>query len=328
MKRRAFIALLRGAAAWPLAARAQQGERMRRIGVFLPYAASDLESMSRITALLQGMQELGWTDRRNVRIEFRWGAGDARQYSKIAAELIALTPDVVVALGTLAVSALQRATRTVPIVFVQVSDPVGGGIVETLARPGGNATGFAAPEYVTSGKYLELLKEMAPQVTRAAVTRDPANVAGTAQFAAIQTAASSLGVELRPVDVRDAAEIERSITTFARQPNRGLIVTASAPAQIHRALIIPLAAQHRLPAVYPYRFFVTEGGLISYGPDTIDQFRRAAGYVDRILKGEKPADLPVQAPTKFELVINLKTAKALGLTVPDSLLARADEVIE
>jgi putative ABC transport system substrate-binding protein len=314
------------AAAWPVAARAQQErERVRRIGVFLPSAASDPESMSRITALLQGLQALGWTDGRNVRIEFRWGAGDAGQYNKIAAELIALAPDVVVALGTLTVRALQSATRTVPIVFVQVSDPVGGGIVESLARPSGNATGFASPEYSTSGKYLELLKEITPRLTRAAVTRDPGNIAGTAQFAAIQTVASPLGVELRPFDVR---EIERAVTAFARQPNGGLIVTASAPAQLHRDLIITLAARHRLPTVYPYRFFVAYGGLISYGVDAADQLRRAAGYVDRILKGEKPADLPVQAPTKYELIINLKTAKALGLTVPPTLLARADEVIE
>jgi putative ABC transport system substrate-binding protein len=328
MRRRDFITLIGGAVAgWPLAARGQS-ERMRRIGVFLPSAASDPESMSRITALLQGLQALGWTDGRNVRIEFRWGAGDAGQYNKMAAELIALAPDVVVALGTLTVGALQRATRTVPIVFVQVSDPVGGGIVESLARPGGNATGFASPEYSTSGKYLELLKEITPRLTRAAVTRDPGNIAGTAQFAAIQTVASPLGVELRPFDVRDAGEIERAVTAFARQPNGGLIVTASAPAQLHRALIIKLAARHRLPTVYPYRFYVAYGGLISYGVDAADQLRRAAGYVDRILKGEKPADLPVQAPTKFELVINLKTAKALGLEVPPALLARADEVIE
>jgi putative tryptophan/tyrosine transport system substrate-binding protein len=329
VRRRNFIALLAGAAAaGPLAARAQPRERMRRIGVFLPSAANDPESMSRVTALSQALQALGWTDGRNVRIEFRWGAGDASQYQKIVTELLALSPDVVFALGTLAVGALQRATRTVPIVFVQVTDPVGGGIVESLAHPGGNTTGFAAPEYGTSGKYLELLKEIAPGLTHVAVTRDPNNTAGTAQFAAIQTVSSSRGVELRPFDVRDAVEIERLLTVFARQPNGGLIVTASAPAQIHRELIIKLAAQHRLPAIYPYRFYVAGGGLISYGLDTIDQFRQAAGYVDRILKGDKPADLPVQQPTKFELVINLKTAKALGLTVPPTMLAVADEVIE
>jgi putative ABC transport system substrate-binding protein len=328
MRRRDFITLLGGAAAWPVAGRAQQRERMRRIGVFLPTAATDPQSMSRIAALLQGLQELGWTDGRNVRIDFRWGAGEADQYRKIAAELIALTPNVVVPFGTLAVSALQRASNTVPIVFVEVTDPVGGGIVESLSRPGGNTTGFAAPEYVTSGKYLELLKEIAPRLTRAAVTRDPGNIAGTAQFAAIQAVASSLRVELRPFDVRNADEIERSLAAFARQPNGGLIVTASAPAQLHRDLLIKLAAQHHLPAVYPYRFFVADGGLISYGTDPVDIWRRAAGYVDRILKGEKPADLPVQAPTKYELVINLKTAKALSLDIPATVFARADEVIE
>jgi putative ABC transport system substrate-binding protein len=328
IKRRDFTAAVGGAAAWPIATYAQQRERMRRIGLFLPSAATDPESMSRIAALLQGLQEFGWTDGRNVRIDFRWGAGEADQYRKIAAELVALGPDVVVTLGTLAVTALQRTSHTVPIIFVQVSDPVGGGLVESLARPGGNTTGFAAPEYVTSGKYLELLREISPRLTRAAVARDPANIAGTAQFAAIQSVASSLRVELKPFDIRDADEIERSIEAFARQPNGGLIVTASAPAQIHRDLIIKLAAQHHLPAIYPYRFFVAGGGLISYGIDTIDQFRRAAGYVDRILKGEKAGDLPVQAPTKYALVINLKTAKTLSLVVPSTLLATADEVIE
>lgn len=327
--RRDFITVLGGAAAtWSLAARAQPRERMRRIGVFLPSAANDPESMSRVTALSQALQALGWTDGRNVRIEFRWGAGDADQYRKIAAELLALSPDIVVALGTLAVKSLQSATRTVPIVFVQVTDPVGGGIVDSLAHPGGNTTGFAAPEYGTSGKYLELLKEVAPGLMHVAVTRDPNNPAGTAQFAAIQTVASPRGVELRPFDVRDAGDIERSLTILARQPYGGLIVTASAPAQIHREVIIKLAAQHRLPAIYPYRFYIASGGLISYGLDTIDGFRQAAGYVDRILKGERPADLPVQAPTKFELVVNMKTAKSLGLTVPPSLLATADELIE
>ena len=328
MIRREFMTLLGGAAAWPLAARAQQAGRMRRIGVLLPSAANDPESMSRVTAFLQGLQELGWTDGRNVRIDFRWGAGDAEQYGKIASDLIALAPDVVLTLGTLSVKALQRATRTVPIVFAQTTDPVGGGLVESLARPGGNVTGFAAPEFQTSGKYVEVLKEAAPQLTHIAVTRDPGNAAGTAQFAAIQTVASSLGMDTRPVDVREISEIERVVATAARQPNTGLIVTASAPAQIHRDLLIALTARHRLPAIYPYRFFAADGGLISYGVDQHDDFRRAAGYVDRILKGEKPADLPVQAPTKFELVINLKTAKTLGLTLPPSLLVIADEVIE
>ena len=328
MRRREFIAGLGSAAACPLVARAQQRERLRRIAVFLPSAATDPESMSRIAALLQGLQELGWTDGRNVRIDFRWGAGEGDQYRKIATELIALGPDVVVASGTLTVAAFLRTSRIVPIVFVQVTDPVGGGIVESLARPGGNTTGFAGPEYSMGSKYLELLKEIAPHLTRAAVTRDPGNIAGTAQFASIQSAASSLKIELRPIDVRDSDAIERSVTAFARQPNGGLIVTRSAPAQLHRDLIIKLAARHHLPAVYPYRFFVAEGGLISHGPDLTDPFRRAAGYVDRILKGEKPADLPVQEPTKYETVINLKTAKALGLTVPETLLATADEVIQ
>jgi putative ABC transport system substrate-binding protein len=329
MKRRDFITLLGGAVtAWPLGARAQQTARIRRIGVFLPAAANDPASMSRVTALSQALQDLGWTDGRNARIEFRWGAGDAEQYRKMAAELIALAPDVVVTVGTLAVSALKRATRTVPIVFVQTTDPVGGGLVDSLARPGGNVTGFAAPEYVTAGKNLELLKQIAFGLTRAAVTRDSGNSAGTAQFAAIQTVASSLQMELRPFDVRDVGEIERVITAFAKAPNGGLIVTPSAPSQIHRGLLISLPAKDRLPAIYPYRFYVADGGLMSYGIDEVDQFRLAAGYVDRILKGEKPADLPVQAPTKFNLVLNLKTATALDLTIPPSLFALADEVIE
>jgi putative tryptophan/tyrosine transport system substrate-binding protein len=328
-KRRDFITLLGGAAAaWPLAARAQRSDRMRHIGVFLPSAANDPASMSRVTALSQALQGLGWTDGRNVRIEFRWGAGDAEQYRRMAAELIALGPDVVVTVGTLAVSALERATRTVPIVFVQTTDPVGGGLVDNLARPGGNVTGFAAREYVTAGKNLELLKQIAPRLTRAAVTRDSGNSAGTAQFAAIQTVASSLQMELRPFDVRDAGEIERAVTAFAQAPNGGLIVTPSAPSEINRGLLISLAAKHRLPAIYPYRFYVADGGLMSYGIDEIDQFRLAAHYVDRILKGEKPADLPVQQPTKFELVVNLKTVKALGLDVPPTMLTLADEVIE
>ena len=329
MRRREFITLLGGAAAaWPRTACAQQGERIRRIGVFLPSAADDPETLSRVTALSQGLQELGWTDGRNMRIEFRFGAGNAEQYRKIAAELIALAPDVIVALGSLIVGALQRTTRTVPIVFVSVTDPVGGGIVESLARPGSNVTGFAATEFGTSGKYLELLKQIAPRLTRVAVTRDPTNTAGTANFAVIQAVAPSLGMEAWPFDLRDAGEIERAIAAFVRQPNSGLIVIGSALAQLHRDLIIRLAAQHRLPAIYPSRFYVAGGGLISYGFDQTDQFRRAAGYVNRILKGEKPADLPVQAPVKYELLINLKTAKAIGLTVPASLLASADEVIE
>ena len=302
---------------------------MRRIGVLMASAADDPESQARIAAFLQGLQQLGWTDGRNVRIDTRWATTDADDIRRHAAELVALAPDVILAAtGTATVAPLLQATRTVPIVFVQVIDPVGAGFVASLARPGGNATGFTIYEYGMSGKWLELLKEIAPRVTRAAVLRDPAIASGIGQFAAVQAVAPSLGVELSPVDVRDAGEIERAVTAFARSSNGGLIVTASALATRHRDLIIALAARHRLPAVYAYRYFVTAGGLISYGPDLIDQYRRAAGYVDRILKGEKPADLPVQAPTKYELVINLKTAKALGLDGADTVLARADEVIE
>ena len=276
-------------------------------------AADDPEGQARIAAFLQGLQELGWTDGRNVRIDTRWGAGDADRNRRYAAELVALAPDVILASGGTVVGPLLQATRTVPIVFTQTPDPVGAGFVESLARPGGNATGFTLFEYGISGKWLELLKEIAPRVTRAAVLRDPAIPQGIGQLGAIQSVAPSFGVELSPVDVRDAGEIERAVTAFARGSNGGLIVTASGLAIVHRELIITLAARHKLPAVYSSRFFVTGGGLISYGPDSIDPHRRAAGYVDRILKGEKPADLPVQAPTKYELVINLKTAKALGL---------------
>jgi len=328
MRRREFITLLGGAAAtWPLAVRAQQGERVRRIGVLAYWPADDAEGRARLAALMQTLQQLGWIDGGNLRIETRWAtAVDIRRH---ATELVALTPDVLVAAtGTATTASLLEATRTVPIVFVTVIDPVGAGFVATLARPGGNATGFTNYEYGTSGKWLELLKEIAPRVTRAAVLRDPAIASGIGQFGAIQALAPSLGMELSPVDVRDAGEIERAVTVFARAPNGGLIVTGSAAAVVHRDLIATLAARHRLPAVYPGRYSVTAGGLISYAPDLVDQYRRAAGYVDRILKGEKPADLPVQAPTRFELVINLKTAKALGLDVPPSLLARADEVIE
>jgi ABC-type uncharacterized transport system substrate-binding protein len=308
-------------------ARAQQRERMRRIGVLMNFTADDAVSQARLTAFVQGLQELGWTVGRNVQIDYRWGAGNVERYRTFAAELVALTPDILVTVGAPAVEALQRATRTVPIVFVSVTDPVGGGLVASLAWPGGNTTGFTLSEYGVSGKWLELLKEIAPRVRRAAVLRDPVAV-GIGQFAAIQAVAPSLQLELSPVDVRDAGEIERALTAFAGRPNGALIITASAYTAIHRDLIIALARRHQLPAVYPFRYYITSGGLISYGPDTIDQFRHAAGYVDRILKGEKPADLPVQAPTKLELVINLKTAKALGLEVPPTLLARADEVIE
>ena len=328
MKRREFITLMGGAAAWPLAARAQQPERMRRIGVLMTTAADDPEGQARLAAFVQGLQQLGWTDGRNMRIDTRWAGGNADDIRRHAAELVALAPDVILAPGSATVGPLLQATRTVPIVFVHVPDPVGAGFVDSLARPGGNVTGFIFLEYATSGKWLELLKQVAPSVTRAAVIRDAALTSGTGRFGAIQSAAPSLGVEVSPVNVRDAGEIERVVAAFARTPNGGLIVTAGALSSVHRDLIITLAARHRLPAVYGNRHFVTAGGLISYGPDLIDQYRRAAGYVDRILKGEKPADLPVQAPTKFELVINIKTAKALGLEVPPTLLARADEVIE
>ena len=326
--RRKFLATLGGAAAtWPLAAGAQQGERVRRVGVLTPMASDDAEGQPRITAFTQGMRELGWAVGRNLQIDYRWTASDADRARKYAAELVALAPDVIVANGAPALRPLQQATRTVPIVFVNVPDPVGGGNVASLAHPGGNATGFMQSEYSMSAKWLELLKEIAPRVTRAVVIRDPTSTPGVGQFAVIQSAAGSLGVELSPIDMRDAGEIERGVTAFARAPNGGLIVT-TAGSVIRRSLIIALAARHKLPAVYPYRYHVSGGGLISYGPDVVDQFRRAAGYVDRILKGEKPADLPVQAPTKFELVVNLTTAKALGLTVPETFLARADEVIE
>jgi putative tryptophan/tyrosine transport system substrate-binding protein len=329
VSRREFITLLGGAAvAWPLAARAQQSERKRRVGVLMGLSADDAEAQDRIAAFVQGLQQLGWTDGRNLQIDYRRGAGDTDLTRRYAAELVALAPDVILASGGTVVGALLQATRTVPIVFTQTPDPVAAGFVASLARPGGNATGFTTSEYGISGKWLELLKEIAPGVTRAAVLRDPTIPAGIGQFASIQSVAQSFGVELSSVDMRDASEIERDVTAFARGSNRGLIVTSSGLAAVHRQLIIELAARYRLPAIYSYRYFATSGGLISYGPDPIDQYRRAAGYVDRILKGEKAADLPVQAPTKYELAINLKTAKALGLTVPPTLLARADEVIE
>jgi putative tryptophan/tyrosine transport system substrate-binding protein len=328
VKRREFITLLGGTAAWPLAARAQQGERMRRIGVLLPAAADDPEFQTWSGAFLQGLQQSGWTIGQNVRIDNRWATSNAREIRRHAAELVALPPDVILAIGASTVGPLLQATRTVPIVFVAVVDPVGAGFVDSLARPGSNATGFTSFEYSLSAKWLELLKQIAPGVTRVAVLRDPAIPSGIGQFGVIQAAATTLGVEANPVTVRDVAEIEHAVTAFARSANSGLILTASALTLAHRDLIIALAAQHKLPAIYPFRYFATGGGLISYGPDSIDPFRRAAGYVDRILKGEKPADLPVQAPTKYELVINLKTAKALGLDVPPTLLARADEVIE
>jgi putative ABC transport system substrate-binding protein len=330
MKRRDFIRLLGGAAAtWPLAARAQQTRRMRQIGVLSTVAADDPEVQIRMAAFHQGLQEAGWVVGRNLLVEYRWSrAGDAEQSRKYAAELVALAPELILAVATAAVEPLQQATRTTPIVFVQVSDPVGAGFVESLARPGGNATGFTPFEFGISAKWLELLKELAPRVTSVAVLRDPGNQTGIGQFAAMQSVAPSLGVELSPIGVSTASEIERAVSAVGQRPNGGLIVLPGSLTLRHRKSIIQLAGQHRLPAVYPYRYHVSDGGLIGYGPDTIEQYRLAAGYVDRILKGEKPADLPVQAPTKYELVINLKTAKALGLTVPDSLLARADEVIE
>jgi ABC-type uncharacterized transport system substrate-binding protein len=330
LKRRKLITLLAGAAAsWPLAARAQQSDRVRRIGVLMSMVDSDPRGMEFITVFAQGLAELGWTVGRNVRIEYRWGAGDLDRFRRYAAELVALSPDVVLATAGSIVGAFQQVSRTVPIVFVTTIDPVGGGWVESLSRPGSNATGFAAFEFSMSGKWLELLKEIAPWVKRVAVIRDPSVPAGSGGFAAIQAVAPSFGVELTPVGVRTTDEIERGITAFARSANGGLIAAGPAsPVERHRDLIIALAAKHRLPAVYGPRFFVTGGGLISYGADPVDQYRRAAGYVDRILRGEKPADLPVQNPTKYELVINLKTAKALGLEVPATLLARADEVIE
>src|SRR5262244_1032568 len=329
MRRREFIMLLGGAAAaWPLAARAQQAEKMRRIGILLPAAPDDSEVQSWVGAFLQGLAQSGWITGRNIRIETRWTKFDPEETRKYAAELVALAPDVILAAGTSTVGPLLRLTRTVPIVFPVAADPVAAGLVESLARPGGNATGFMSFEIGFAAKWLELLKEIAPGVKRAMVLRTLATAAGPGQFGAIQAVAPSLGVELRPIDTQDAGEIERAIVAFASEPNGGLIAATGGGVLKNRELTVALAARHRLPAVYAYRIHVMSGGLISYGLDNLDQYRRAAGYVDRILRGEKPADLPVQAPTKYELVINLKTAKALGLEVPPTLLARADEVIE
>ncbi len=326
--RRKFVAALGAAAAWPLTAQAQQAEPMRRIGMLIGVNADSPQGQAQNAAFLQGLQQMGWTEGRNVRLDIRWGAGNAADARKYAAELVALAPDVILSVGASSVGPLLEATRTVPIVFVIVPDPVGAGIVDSLSRPGGNATGFMMFEYSLCGKWLELLKEIAPGVTRAAVLRDATITAGIGQFAVIQSVAPTVGVEVSPVSVRDATEIERAVTAFASSANGGLILTAGPLSGVHRDLIITLAARYKLPAVYQERFYVAAGGLISYGPNFLDQFRLAAGYVDRILKGAKPADLPVEAPTKYELAVNLKTAKALGLTVPQPILARADEVIE
>ena len=328
MRRREFIKVIAGSAAWPLVAQGQPAERMRRIGVLMNTAADDAEGQARLAAFQQALNQLGWTDGGNMRIDVRWSAGDAKDIRKYAAELIALAPDVILAPGASTVGPVLQGTRTVPIVFTSVPDPVGAGFVDSLSRPGGNATGFVAFEYGMGAKWVELLKEIAPRVTRMAILRDPAIAAGPGQFGAIQAVAPSFGVELRPVNVRDVGEIEHGIAAFARSANGGLIVTTSALALVHRDLIVKLAAHLKLPAIYYERYYVTAGGLMSYGPDLVDQFRRAASYVDRILKGEKPIDLPVQAPTKYELVVNLKAGKALGLTVPASFLATADEVVE
>ncbi|MGA6941971.1 MAG: ABC transporter substrate-binding protein [Pseudolabrys sp.] len=329
MRRRAFITLLGSAVVWPVA-RAQQPEGVRRIGILMNRAADDPQGQARLAAFQQGMQQLGWTDGGNMRIDVRWGADDVDRERRYAAELVALAPDIVLASGTLSVTALQHVSRTLPIVFVGVTDPVGAGFVDSLARPGGNVTGFMIYEYDLSGKWLELLKQIAPSVMRVAIIRNPENPVGVAVFSALRAAAQPLRVEVSPIDSRgNADEIERAITAFARSPNSGLILTPNAAAMpAHYSLIVGLAARYKLPAVYPFPEMVTNGGLISFGPDVIDQSRRAAEYVDRILKGEKPAGLPVQTPTKYQLIINLKTAKALGVTVPPSVLARADEVIE
>jgi putative ABC transport system substrate-binding protein len=327
MRRREFITLLGGAAAWPLAARAQQPGEMRRIGVLMNLSENDPEAQRLVATFQEGLAQLGWTDGRNLRIDYRWSAGDIERIRRSAAELVALAPDVILAYGGSVVGPLQQVSHTVPIVFVEVIDPVGAGFVESLARPGGNATGFSLFEFGISGKWLELLKQISPGITKAVVIRQPSSPGGGGQLGAIQAVAPSFGVEVTPVGLRDAREIERALTV-AHDTNGGLIVTVSPLATVHRDLIVSLAARYRVPAVYPLRYFAASGGLISYGPDRLEPYRRAPGYVDRILKGEKPADLPVQAPTKYELVINLKTARTLGLDVPPTLLAIADEVIE
>jgi len=328
MKRRAFITLIGGVVAWPLAARAQQSERVRRIGVLMNLAEDNPESHSRRAAFQQAIHQLGWTDGSNIRIDYRWATEDTDRLRRNAEELVALAPDLIVANGTSSVASLKRATRSVPIVFVRVADPIGAGFVASLSRPGGNITGFSLFEYGISVKWLELLKEISPGVLRAVVIRDSNSASGIGQYGAIQAVAPSFGVELRPVEVHDTNDISRIVAEFAREPNGGVIVTSGTQSVVHRDLLIALAARHRLPAVYASPAFARAGALVGYGPDVFDQYRQAAGYADRILKGEKPSDLPVQAPTKYELAINLKTAKALGITVPPTLLARADEVIE
>ena len=329
MQRRDFIVLLGGAVGWPLAARAQTKRKsMRRVAVLMPYSANDPQTQNRNAAFLQGLQQLGWIVGQNVEIDYRWSAGNEDDTRKYAAALVALAPDVIFTAGSAAIEPLRRATRTVPIVFALVPDPVGAGFVDSLARPGGNITGFTQFDYSIAAKWLALLKEIAPNTTRAAVLRDPAITAGIGQWATIQSVSSSVGIEVSPISLVDAGEVESALAAFARSPNAGLIVTGSALTIVRRDLIIALAARYRLPAVYYDRYFISAGGLISYGSNNVEQFRLAAGYVDRILKGEKPADLPVQTATKYELVINLKTAKAIGLDVPSSLLARADEVVE
>ena len=330
MRRREFITLLGGAAvAWPLAAWAQQPERMRRIGVLIGVAESDQEGQARVAAFRKELQKLGWTEGSNVRIDYRWPAADANRLREDAADLVGLTPDVILVNPSAALTALLRETHTIPIVFVQIGDPVGQGFVASLARPGGNITGFATSEFALGGKWLELLKEIAPRIGRVAVIYDPANPNWAGYLREIETGAPSFGVQVSPLPVRDAAAIERAIEAFAGEPNGGLIVVPGAPSPtVHRQLIIALASRHRLPAIYPFRFFVTSGGLASYGVNSVELYRRAASYVDRLFRGEKPSELPIQLATKFELVINLKTAKALGLTMPPTLLTRADEVIE
>ena len=327
MRRRDFIKVIAGSAVWPIVGHAQQDQRMRRIGVLMNLGADDNEGQARLIAFVQALSDLGWKNTNNVQIETCWGAGDTGRFYQCAAELVALAPDVILAASASTMDPLLDQTRSIPIVFAQVPDPVGSGYVASLARPGGNVTGFTQFDFSITGKWLELLKTIEPSLTRVIVLRD-FDTTGVGQFGAIQSAAQSMGVEVSPTGVRDTSDIENAVTAFARVPKGGLVVTGSAPAAVHRDFIITLAGRHRLPAIYPFRYFALSGGLISYGPTTIDPYVRAAGYVDRILKGEKPADLPVQAPTKFEMVINLKTAKTLGLTVPASLLATADEVIQ